>query len=210
MTFHLDQPAIYLITKGEATPANFALTSLQILNIIRIAVDERVPLVQLREKKLTARLLFELTVAAAEITRGSATRLLVNDRADIAATAGADGVHLTSTSISAQVVRRTFSPKMIIGVSTHSIEAARSAAEQGADLAVFAPVFASPGKGEPHGITTLKKVCDGLGPFSIIGLGGVDETNYRDVIDAGASGFAAIRWLNDPDKLRSVARGLRK
>lgn len=210
MSFHLDEPAIYLITRGEATPANFDQTSREILDIIRVAVEEKVSLIQLREKRLSAGLLFELAAKAAEITRGSSTRLLVNDRADIAAAAKVDGVHLTAGSLGPAVVRRIFLSDLIIGVSVHTADAARSAAEQGADFAVFAPVFETPGKGEPQGLGKLLMVCRALRPFPVIGLGGIDETNYASVLEAGASGFAAIRFLNDPEKMNAVCRDLRR
>ena len=209
MSFNLDEPAIYLITSGEATPANFVQTSRQILDIVRVAVDENVSLVQLREKRLSARLVFELAVKLAEITRGTSTRLLVNDRADIAVAAKADGVHLTASSLSTKIIRTSFPSDLVVGVSTHTIDAARTAAEQGADFAVFAPVFETPGKGEPQGLERLTNICSELRPFPVIALGGVDETNYRVVIEAGASGFAAIRSLTNPRKLRAVARDLR-
>jgi thiamine-phosphate pyrophosphorylase len=85
--------------------------------------------------------LYELVLRAAKITRGSDTRLLVNDRADIARAAGADGVHLTSQSLPANVVRKMFGPEFVIGVSTHSFEEARAAQAAGADFVVFGPVF---------------------------------------------------------------------
>ena len=210
MSFHLDEPAIYLITSGEATSANFNQTSRQILDIVRVAVDEKVSLVQLREKRLPVRLVFELAVKLAEITLGTSTLLLVNDRADIAVAAKADGVHLTAASLPARVIRGSFPDDLIIGVSTHTLEAAIAAAETGADFAVFAPVFATPGKGEPQGLEKLAEICRELRPFPVLGLGGIDETNYHVVIEAGASGFAAIRFLNDPRKLRAAARDLRK
>ena len=210
MSFHLDEPAIYIITSGEATPANFDQTSRQIIDIVRVAVDEKVSLVQLREKRLPVRLVFELAVKLAEITRGTSTLLLVNDRADIAVAAKADGVHLTAVSLPASVIRGSFPDDLIIGVSTHTLEAAIAAAETGADFAVFAPVFATPGKGEPQGLEKLAEICRELRPFPVLGLGGIDETNYHVVIEAGASGFAAIRFLNDPRKLRAAARDLRK
>jgi len=210
VSLHVDGPILYLITKGDATPANFVEKSREILDVIRLAVEERAALVQIREKQLTARLLFELTRKAVELTRGSATRLLVNDRADIALAAGADGVHLAANSLPVSVIRKNFPGAFIIGTSTHSLDSARAAAEQGADLVVFGPVFATPGKGEPLGIAALSNVCQELRPFPVIALGGVNETNYRSVLEAGASGFAAIRSLHDSDKLRSISRELRK
>ena len=204
MSLDLANPIIYLITKGEASPANFDDASRQILDIVSVAVEEKIPLVQIREKHLTAKLLFELTTKVVKITKGSATRVLVNDRADIAAAAGADGVHLTSKSLSAEVIRNTFGGEFIIGVSTHNIDEARSAVAGGADFIVFGPVFETPDKADPIGLSALSDICDKLKPFAVIALGGVDGENYRSAIDAGARGFAAIRSLNDPESLRAI------
>lgn len=209
MSFDLATPIIYLITKGDATPANFDDASRQILDIVSVAVEEKIPLVQIREKHLTAKLLFELTTKVIKITKGSVTRVLVNDRADIAVAARADGVHLTSRSLSAEVIRNTFGGEFIIGVSTHNIDEAKTAVAGGANLIVFGPVFETPNKGEAVGLSALKDVCDKLDPFPVIALGGVDKGNYRVALDAGAKGFAAIRSLNEPDKLRAISAELR-
>ena len=204
MSLDLVKPIIYLITKGDATPVNIDDASRQILDIVRVAVEEDIPLIQIREKQLTAKFLFELAVKVVEITKGSPTRVLVNDRADIAAAAGADGVHLTSRSLSAEVIRKTFGSAFIIGVSTHNIDEAETAVAGGADFIVFGPVFETPGKAEATGLSKLSNVCDKLKPFPVIALGGVDRDNDRSVLDAGASGFAAIRSLNDPENLRAI------
>ena len=210
MSLKTDEPIIYLITKGEATPENFDRTSREIVDIIRVAVERRVSLIQLREKHLSARLLFELAVEAAKIIRGASTRLLVNDRADIALAAKANGVHLAANSLPVKTIRCNFPSDFIVGASTHTLEAARSAADNGADFVVFGPVFETPGKDEPSGLERLAEVCGNLHPFPVIGLGGIDESNYSTVLQAGASGFAAIRFLNDPEKLHTVCRDLRK
>lgn len=204
------QPITYLITKGEATPGNFQQISREILDIISVAVAEGVSLIQIREKQLGGKLLFELAAEAAKITRESLTRLLVNDRADVADAAKADGVHLAANSVPISVVRASFGRDIVIGVSTHSIDDLRLAAKQGANFAVFGPVFETPGKGEPQSLEKLAEVCRELPAFPVLGLGGVDETNYGSVLDAGASGFAAIRALNDPIRLRAICRDLRK
>lgn len=208
MSLDLSNPIIYLITKGEATPANFGAASRQILDIVRVAIEENVPLIQIREKHLPAKLLFELTAKVVEITKGSRTGVLVNDRADIAVAAGADGVHLTVRSLSAEVVRKTFGEEFVIGVSAHNINEATTAVADGANFIVFGPVFETPGKGEAVGLSCLGEVCDKLKPFPVIALGGVDNENYRLTLDAGAKGFAAIRSLNDPDKLRDIVSEL--
>jgi len=202
VTIDFERPVICLITEGDATAENFGEKRDGILAIIRIAVEEKVQIVQIREKRLSAKLLFDLTRAAAAITRGTRTRLLVNDRSDIADTAGADGVHLTSGSMPANVVRRLF-PRMLIGVSAHEPADLFQAKAGGADYAIYGPVFATPDK-VPMGIEHFAEGCREAGDLPVIAIGGVDETNFQQVLDAGAAGFAAIRSLNDPVRLRSI------
>lgn len=201
-----DTPAVYLITKGEATADNFAEKRQEILDVVRMAVDGGVSVVQLREKQLPSRLVYELAVDAAALTRGTETGLLINDRFDIALAAGADGAHLTSTSIPADVVRRTVGDTLIVGVSTHSIDEVQNAATDGADFAVFGPVFDTPGKGAGQGIDELRRVCDAVAPFPVIAIGGIDAVNCRTVISAGASGVAGIRAFGEPEQLAAMLR----
>jgi thiamine-phosphate pyrophosphorylase len=175
---------------------------------VRAAVVARIDLVQLREKNLSASVLYQLATSAARITKGSATKLLVNDRSDIAAAAGADGVHLTTSSLPTAVVRQSFGEGFLIGVSTHSPEEARRARLGGADFAVFGPVFYTASKkesGEPPGLTGLARVCSELSPFPILALGGVMIGNVAECIRAGARGVAAIRMLQQAAQLAVVA-----
>ncbi len=210
MSVRSNTPLIYLITAGSAESSTFDADRRRILDLIGIAAGENVGLVQIREKRLSARRVFELTVDAVKLTRGTGTRILVNDRADIAAAAKADGVHLTASSLSAAVVRRCFGTEFLIGASTHSLKEAQIARDQGADLVVFGPVFQTPGKGPARGLAELEEVCTAMGDFPVLALGGVNESNYDSVLEAGAAGFAAIRSLNDPTSLRSICAKLNK
>ena len=202
----IGKPLIYLITGGEATTENFAEKKPEILELIKHAVQANIAFIQIREKRLSARLVFELAAEAVKLTQNSETKILINDRADIALAANADGVHLTSRSLSAEVIRRNFPADFIIGVSTHTIEAAEQAKNQGADFATFSPIFDSPNKSNLQGVEKLREVCEKLKPFPVIALGGINETNYKSVLDSGASGFAAIRFLNDVRNLREIRR----
>src|SRR5215204_613061 len=121
-------PIVYPITSGQTTPDDPQFS--EILRLVRAVVDTDVPLLQIREKSLHARVLFELVARAAEITHGSRTRLLVNDRSDIARAAGADGVHLTTQSLPVDVVRKTCGAEFLIGVSTHSLAEAQAARQR--------------------------------------------------------------------------------
>ena len=202
------QPLIYLITDGEMTAQNFAEKSAETLNLITKAIEAKISLIQIREKQLSAKLVFELALQAAKITKNSDTKLLINDRADIALAANADGVHLTANSLSAEIIRANFPKDFIIGVSTHSLEKANEAKENGADFATFSPIFYSPNKGKPVGLEALREVCAKLKPFPIIALGGIDETNYREVLQI-ANGFAAIRFLKDVENLHKFPTSFR-
>lgn len=200
----VEQPLIYLITDGAATAENFVEKKRKILELVETAVQAKISFIQIREKQISARLVFELAAEAAELTRRTATKLLVNDRADVALAAHADGVHLTAQSLSADIIRQNFPKDFIVGVSAHSTEKALCAQQQGADFVTFSPIFFSPGKGAPQGIEKLREVCARLKNFPIIALGGIDETNSADVLAAGASGFAAIRFLNDIENLKKL------
>ena len=202
------QPLIYLITDGEMTAQNFAEKSAETLNLITKAIEAKISLIQIREKQLSAKLVFELALQAAKITKNSDTKLLINDRADIALAANADGVHLTANSLSAEIIRANFPKDFIIGVSAHTLEKANEAKENGADFATFSPIFYSPNKGKPVGLDALREVCAKLKPFPIIALGGIDETNYREVLQI-ANGFAAIRFLKDVENLHKFPTSFR-
>jgi thiamine-phosphate pyrophosphorylase len=212
MPLDLQTPIIYLITGGQAKTPTLAADSASILKLIRAAVRARVSLIQLREKNLSARALYELTTRAAALTAGSATRLLVNDRADIARAAGADGVHLTTASLAAPIVRRACGADFLIGVSTHALAEARAARDGGADFAVFGPVFETPSKssyGAPVGLEALRAAAETLKPFPLIALGGITRENAASALTAGASGVAAIRALGEAQELEETVRAMR-
>lgn len=200
------RPITYLITGGEtnSSTSEEGAEFVALLRHVELAVEARVSLVQIREKALTARALFELASRAAALARGSATRVVLNDRADIARAAGCDGVHLTTRSLEARVVRRAFGEDFLIGVSAHTLHEARAAREGGADFAVFGPVFDTPSKrayGPPVGLEALKEAARVLSPFPLVALGGVDERNAGECIAAGAEGVAAIRLFADGQNL---------
>jgi thiamine-phosphate pyrophosphorylase len=212
----IDLPAVYLITPGSATAANFITEKPKIIETIRSASAEGVSLVQVREKQLPARLLFDLARSAADITSRYGTALMVNDRVDVALAAGADGVHLPSNSLPVSVLRKHMPKGFLIAVSAHTPSEVSAARDSGADFVTYAPVFASPGKGEPKGIDDLERVCAAAGVFPVFALGGIDHSNFESVLSAGAAGFAAIRSLNEPDsrsnilsRLKALPPGLR-
>jgi thiamine-phosphate pyrophosphorylase len=203
-----DPPFTCLITEGRASSENFETQSSVIVEIARAASADGVDLIQIREKSLDARSLFELTRSVVRALDDAGTLVLVNDRADIAAAAAADGVHLPRLGLEPDVVRRIF-PRLLIGVSTHSREAASSAVENGADYVLFGPVFDTPGKGNATGLSELGRVSRELKGFPVFALGGVDATNFEETLEAGAAGIAAIRSLHDAESRRRICRRIR-
>jgi len=181
--------------------------------LIESAVESGISLVQLREKNLSARSLYQLTRRAARLTSQSSTGLLINDRADVARAAGADGVHLTSHSLEAGLIRNCFGDDFIIGVSTHSIAEARAARDQKADFAVFGPVFDTPSKrafGVPVGTNRLRDASLALKPFPLVAIGGIAHENAALAFAAGASGVAAIRVFGNQENLKETLRAMQR
>ena len=215
MSLNLSQPILYLITPGAIAETTTSADEefQEILHQVSAAVAGGIQLIQLREKNLTARVLFELTERVMEIVRGTSTRVLVNDRADIAAGAGADGVHLTLQSLEADVIRKTFGPNCLIGVSTHSDVEARRARDAGAGFVVFGPIFPTQSKkeyGPPLGIGKLSEVAHELAPIPVLAIGGVSNDNAGECLRAGASGVAAITLFSEPETLKRNAEIVRK
>lgn len=204
MPLHLPKPIIYAITSG-ATSANTTPDDPEFHDILRwveAAVAAQISLVQIREKSLSARVLYELALQAVVLTRGTATQLTINDRFDVALAAGADGVQLTERSLPANLVRAICGKDFVIGVSTHSLEAAQSAAKAEADFVVFGPVFETESKrvfGAPQGLDKLREVAGALEDFPVVAIGGINRSNADQCFQAGANGIAAIRMFSDAD-----------
>lgn len=202
-----DAPVSCLVTRGLATEDDGASREM-VLEAVRLGVEHGVSFIQIREKRLSGPSLLGLVDAAVEITRESSTKLLVNDRADIAAASGADGVHLRPDSLLPGVIRKAF-PHLLIGCSVHDAEAAGRAASYGADFVMFGPVFPTPGK-KASGLADLKDVCRRLQGFPVIAIGGIDASNLAEVLTAGAAGFAAIRSMNEPASLKEIMLSLQR
>jgi thiamine-phosphate pyrophosphorylase len=160
-------------------------------NAVRAGVD----VIQVRERDLPDRQLAALVRRVVEAAAGSRTRVLVNDRADIAIVAGAAGVHLRGDSPSASRVREIAPDGFIIGRSVHSLADVDAAvADGGCDYLTFGTVFPSEGKAEGHpvaGLDALREVC-ARAPLPVIAIGGITGERVAAVRDAGAAGFAAV------------------
>lgn len=182
---------------------------------IRRAVAASVDTIQIREKDLEARVLAECVRGAVVAARGSATKIVVNDRLDVALAAGAAGVHLGEASLPLAAVtawRVAAGAKMAIGVSCHSLESCLAAEHEGADYILFGPVFATPSKasfGPPQGLERLARACESV-RLPVLAIGGVTELNAKSCFLAGAAGIAAIRLFQEAENVAEVVSRLRR
>jgi thiamine-phosphate pyrophosphorylase len=119
---------------------------------------------------------------------GTKTRILVNDRLDVALAADIDGVHLPGNGLPPSRVRPFVK---LLGVSTHSILEALEAEKAHADFIVFGPVFDSPGK-TSVGLEPLRRVVSAV-RIPVLAIGGITAANSAEVMKAGAAGIAGIR-----------------
>jgi len=162
--------------------------------------------VQLREKDLGTRDLLDMAYRMRELTKTYHGKLFINDRVDIALAVEADGVHLGKESMPADAVRKTFQDRLLIGVSTHSLDEARIAERSGADFITLGPVFHTPSKmkyGKPIGIDTLRKVRAEIS-IPIFAIGGVKLDKVPEIKEAGADGLALISAILTAGNIRET------
>jgi thiamine-phosphate pyrophosphorylase len=183
--------------------------------------------VQIREKDLTASELASLTRQSLEIVAKSsaknscATRVLLNDRLDVAIAERAGGVHLGERSlpvaeakqlVASALRKHAVDQKFLIGVSCHSLESAQAAERSGADYIFFGPVFATPSKetfGPPQGTALLEQACCAVS-IPVLAIGGITLETSAACLAAGASGIAAIRLFQGAPDPRHIADSIRR
>lgn len=197
-------PRLYLLTDRHHTlqrPLSSVLTQ---------AVEAGVRMVQIREKDLGTRDLISLSRRLLPLLKQHQGTVLLNDRIDLVIALGADGVHLRSDSLPVSVARRLLGPGHLIGISTHSVEEARIAAGEGADLIVLGPIFDTPSKrpyGPPLGVRVLLEACRTI-RLPIFAIGGITATRIPQVLSSGAYGAAVISSILQSPSIPDTVRDL--
>lgn len=180
---------LYLITDRKLFGSLEAM-----LRAVESALQGGVKAVQLREKDLGIRDLLGLAYQMRELTARFGARLFINDRVDIALAVGADGVHLGRTGIPVQAARKASDNRLMIGVSTHSLQEAKQAQTDGADFITLGPVYETPSKmqyGRPVGLPVLEETA-GASSLPVFAIGGVTNYRVKEVLSKGAYGIALI------------------
>ena len=179
--------SLYLITDRAAAPRPTA-------DLVEECLAAGLRAVQLREKDLETRDLLALADTLREATQRHGARLIVNDRADVALAAGADGVQRTHASLPVSALRGLAPAGFLVGASVHSEAEARDAAAQGADFIVFGPVYDTASKrryGPPQGLAALEAVTRAV-DRPVLAVGGLTPERVPEVLAAGAAGVAVI------------------
>jgi thiamine-phosphate pyrophosphorylase len=179
------------------------------LEVLDNVLTAGVGLVQLREKDLEDRRLYELAVEFRRRTGAAGALLIIDDRVDIALAAGADGVHLGQTDLPVAAARR-IAPDLIIGASTHSLEEALAAQEAGAGYVNIGPIFATTTKpaAMPLGVAAIQGIAPHLRiPWSA--MGGINQGNIAQVVAQGARHPAVMSAVTAAADVTAAARALR-
>jgi thiamine-phosphate pyrophosphorylase len=183
-------PALYPITdarlSGRSHPEQVALL-----------IEGGATLIQIRGKDLTSDQLYEATVACIAIARPLGVKIVVNDRADVALAADADGVHLGQDDLPAAETRALIGPSRILGISTHTLDQAIEAASLPVDYVAIGPAFVTSTKQNPDpvvGLALINRVSRRINK-PLVAIGGITLERAREVVEAGAQSVAVISDL---------------
>jgi len=204
--------SLYLVTDRRMT------TNLSLPALIKKAVAGGVTVIQLREKECPTKEFFELALEVKKVIPPEIP-LIINDRLDIALAAGADGVHLGQADLPVEVARKLLGPKAIIGLSVENFEQLQEAKNLPVDYLAISPVFPTPTKtdtGPAWGLEGLAQARRLTGR-PLVAIGGINETNAFQIIQAGADGIAVVSAIcasPDPEqaskKLRQIIEQARR
>jgi thiamine-phosphate pyrophosphorylase len=183
-------PPLYLIADRQACGGR------PLLDVVRAATAAGVRWVQYREKALPRRARYDEALRLRALTREMGAALIINDELDLAVAVEADGLHLGQEDLPLPVARRWLGAGRVIGVSTHTIDEARRAIDEGADYIAVGPIFATATKAvRPSvGCDAIRRVR-ALTGIPLVAIGGITPGNVGDVIRAGAAGAAVISAL---------------
>ncbi len=172
----------------------------------RAAIEGGAGVVQVRMKSSPAGAILEVAREIVALSRGRAL-VIVNDRADLAVLAGADGVHVGDDDLPVAEARRIVGPGMLLGRSTRTLAEAHAAIADGADHVGFGPMFGTRTKeiaAAPRGLAALRELATAL-PAPVVAIGGITRETIAEVARAGAAAAAVIEDLFSRGDVREGA-----
>jgi len=201
---------LYLVTDRAQTQGR------DLLWVLEQALDGGVKAVQLREKDLSGKELYDLAEKSNRLCRRYHAQLFINDRVDVALAVDAAGVQLGKTSLPIQTARALLGPEKLIGFSAHSLEEAHQAQQSGADFVLFGPVYFTASKasyGAPQGLKPLQEIVAKISRH-VYAIGGIKTESIADLRRVGVRGVALISAIisaRDPKEAsQTLLRSLRR
>lgn len=170
------------------------LTKNGIENDTEEALRAGVKIIQYRDKCASTKAMLETAKKIKRMASGHGAIFLINDRLDVALAADADGIHIGQDDMPLDEARKILGNEKIIGVTAHTIDEASRAQADGADYIAASPVFATATKhdaGTPGGLSLIQKIRSGIS-IPIVAIGGINSSNIKSTIDAGADAAVAI------------------
>jgi thiamine-phosphate pyrophosphorylase len=188
MGFHL--PPLYPIT-------DVRLSGLSHVDQAAQLIKGGATLIQIRDKESTPDELYRAAIACIALARPLGVKIIINDRADIALAADADGVHLGQDDLPAEEARALIGASRVVGVSTHTVEQAARAAALPVDYVAIGPAFRTSTKVDPDPVVGLALITEVSTRIAkpLVAIGGITLERARDVIEAGADSVAVISDL---------------
>lgn len=182
------------------------------IEVARFAIQGGADVIQFRDKTASSRKLYEDALVIRKLTKEASVTFIVNDRLDIALAVDADGVHVGQKDLPAKVARKLIGKNKILGVSVETLEEALQAESDSADYLGVGPIFEArstkPDAGEPMGLKLLRDIKAQCRK-PIIAIGGINHSNVRMTIQAGADGVAIISAIVSADDISSATRELK-
>lgn len=176
--------------------------------IAQAALEAGARIIQLREKYASARQLLSWARQIKELTQTRSALLIINDHVDIAMACGADGIHLGQDDLPAEEARKLLGSQAIIGVSAETDQEALEAEAAGANYLGIGPMFTTATKsdaGAPIGPERLRTIKQQV-RIPVFGIGGINLTNFREVLEAGADGICVISAISRAPDIRAAVR----
>lgn len=194
---------LYLVTDRDLLNGRDFLKSLE------QGILGGVSVVQLREKSASSLEFYNLAVEVKKLTDRYDIPLIINDRVDIALAVDADGVHIGQSDLPANIVRKIIGQSKILGVSTANLDEAKKAIEDGADYIGVGALFPTITKTNTRKVDLdqLKHIKANIN-IPIVGIGGINESNIKSVIETGIDGVALVSAILSKDNIKEAAEKL--